>query len=115
MACPNNESLIRFVYGEAAAQEMQEFQHHIKNCLTCGEEVRSLRALDEALPEIIRADSRSEVPGAGCPNALNLAGYLNLRLPPEERAGVETHLAHCQSCVEELVAAGHGPPSTPKQ
>ena len=107
MACPSNESLIRFIYEEGAAQEMQEFQSHIKGCETCRGELRSLRALDKALPEIIHSEYGGEVAGEECPDALTLAGYLDRSLTPEERGGVETHLARCQSCLDELVAAEH--------
>ncbi len=115
MACPSNESLIRFIYKEAASKEMQEFQNHIKGCETCREEVRSIRALDKVLPEIIHAQPRGEVPGEECPDAVTLAGYLNHSLPTEERAGVETHLARCQSCLDDLVTAADGLASAPSQ
>jgi anti-sigma factor RsiW len=115
MACPSNESLIRFIYEEAAAKEMQEFQNHIKGCETCREAVGSIRALDRVLPGIIHAQPRGGVPGEECPDAVTLAGYLNHSLPTEERASVETHLARCQSCLDDLVTAADGLASAPSQ
>ena len=115
MACPSNESLIRFIYKEGAAQEMQEFQNHINGCETCREELSSLRALDKALPEIIHSESRGEVAGEECPDALTLAGYLDRSLTPEERGRVETHLACCQSCLDDLAAAAEGLPVAANQ
>ncbi len=105
MACPSDENLIRLIYQESASKEMQEFQNHIEGCERCREEVSSIRALDKALPEIMHADSGGDGSDKECPEAMTLAGYLDHRMALEERANLETHLAHCQICLDDLVAA----------
>jgi len=40
-----------------------------------------------------------------CPSAETLAAYLDARLPRDERAAVERHLAECEDCFEQLAAA----------
>jgi hypothetical protein len=115
MACPSNENLIRFIYQESASNEMQEIQNHIEGCEKCHAEVLSLRALDEILPAMIYAEPGGEILGEKCPDVITLAAYLDGSHSPEERAGVETHLAHCPSCLDDLVAAAGGLPDTPNQ
>jgi anti-sigma factor RsiW len=48
-----------------------------------------------------RAGGLAEGPGA-CPDAMTLAGYLEGRLSPDQRAAVERHLARCPRCVAEV-------------
>jgi anti-sigma factor RsiW len=115
MACPSSENLIRFIYQEAASNDILEIQKHIEGCEKCREEVMLIRALDEALPEMIHAEPSREVLAEKCPDAVTLAAYLDGSHSPEERARVETHLAYCQSCLDDLVAAADGLASEPSQ
>jgi anti-sigma factor RsiW len=105
MACPRNENLIRFVYNEAAADEMAQIQRHLENCEPCQEEVAAIRTLEEALPDALQADSNGKVSNTQCPNAMTLACYLDGSLSPQERQPVEGHLARCRSCLDEIVGA----------
>ena len=107
MVCPSTEDLIRFVYQEAASNdELQQIKNHIFACEKCSAEVTSIQTLDEALAKIIHAKP-SEVSGEMCPDAMSLAAYAGASLASEERARVERHLASCQSCLDDLIAA-HG-------
>ena len=103
MACPRNESLVRLVYNETAADEMAQIQRHLESCEPCRKEVASILALEEALPDALKADSNGKAPDTQCPNAMTLACYLDGSLSPEERQPVEGHLARCQSCLDEIV------------
>jgi anti-sigma factor RsiW len=105
MDCPRNENLIRFVYNEIAADEMAQIKRHLECCAPCREDVASIRALEQALPGALQADSNGEAPDTQCPNAITLACFLDGSLSTEERQPVEAHLARCRSCRDEIVCA----------
>jgi len=41
-----------------------------------------------------------------CPDEEIIAGYLEGRLPPEDKEELDAHLSECELCLEELVIAG---------
>jgi hypothetical protein len=43
-------------------------------------------------------------PPGPCPDANDLAGYLDGRLDEASRAGIEAHLAACEACLDAVVA-----------
>jgi anti-sigma factor RsiW len=103
MACPSDESLIRFACGEAPANDMSDIEKHMDGCEKCRKELSLIRGLEETLPELVRAESRALA--EECPGAPGLAGYLDGAGSAEERTGIEAHLARCSSCLHEVVAA----------
>ena len=105
MACPSDESLIRFACGQVAASDTGEIEKHIDGCEKCREEMALIRGLEATLPELAGAESKLLSPAEECPGAPELAGYLDGAGSEEERNRVEAHLARCGSCLHEVIAA----------
>jgi tetratricopeptide (TPR) repeat protein len=51
-------------------------------------------------------DERVDLPAGPCPGAETLAAYVDGRLPANERAAVEAHLARCERCFELVTELG---------
>lgn len=105
MNCPENETLIRYVYGEAIPTDGNEVRLHVGQCERCRQEVDSIGTLDERLKKLMQENTSVSLSGGNCPDAMMLAAYVDEKLSELERGSVEAHLSSCAACIDELIAA----------
>jgi anti-sigma factor RsiW len=104
MACPSDESLLRFLYDEALSSERNAIQHHLRKCVECCENIAAFRTIEANLSRVGYDESRRDIGEDRCLGTTTLATYLSGQLTQSEREVVEAHLADCQACVDEIVA-----------
>jgi anti-sigma factor RsiW len=115
MACPSDESLIRFVCGEVPTNDMAGIEKHIEGCEKCRKELTFIRGLEANLPELVGAEISPILSPEECPGAPSLAGYLDDAGSAEERSRIEAHLARCRSCLHEVIAAADRLAGAPRE
>ena len=110
--CPDRDRLLLYLEGGLCDAEAVEVERHVTGCGVCGAELRELRELTGALKRAgaVRDPSRrvssggheGVARGEPCPGAAVLAGYADGSLDSMDEALVESHLARCASCREEV-------------
>jgi len=115
MACPSDESLIRFACGGAPTDGMSDIERHIEGCEKCRKELALIRGLEDTLPNLVRSESTPILRPEECPGAPGLAGYLDGAGSALERTRIEAHLARCRSCLHEVIAAADQLASAPSE
>jgi anti-sigma factor RsiW len=103
MDCPDNDVLLRFVDGDLGSID-NAVQRHIEECDRCQHDMEAIRAVDESVRQLLRAERLVSVTRDKCPDSMMLAAYLDGTLSTVERDSMERHLSCCNICLDEIVA-----------
>src|SRR5689334_3310450 len=100
MSCPTHESLVPYAAGVGV--EDDALARHIRQCVTCQNEVAQLREaagelLDERAEQSLRA-------GPDCLDELTITEFIDSRLTDLARQRTIAHLASCARCRREVAA-----------
>lgn len=104
MAQPDHiaeELMVAWLHGKLGAGEKNCVVAHLERCGECGQRASSLKQLDKLLQGVRLA----EAPRQGCLDADLVAAYSQGALRDERAQRVEAHLARCDGCLEDLIAA----------
>jgi len=105
MDCLRLEVLLRYVEAETSPDEAEEIRRHMEQCRYCRQEVGAMQGLVLSLGKLAGSEGHEPRADAECVEVMTLAAYIDQRLPGPERERVERHVANCQTCLDELVAA----------
>ncbi len=96
MSCPSRQEILEAVN---AAADPESVQAHLDSC----EECRSLYAGMTGAADVLSTTAYTQHAGT-CLQVPLLAAYARRAVPEAQEAGVESHLAACARCREDLVA-----------
>lgn len=99
MACPDKETLLRFVDDEVESREREQLRLHVGECGDCRAALDEIRAIDAGLRAGTLALDES---ATGCFDSMALARYRSGALGDVEREKFEAHLGQCATCVERV-------------
>lgn len=104
MNCLDIDMLSRHLDHELEPQQQQEVVAHLSTCPHCAERLRTLQTQALELRSAWSGAPTPGSPGAACYRAENLSAYATGLLSAQEDAGVEQHLATCDTCLHEVMA-----------
>ena len=76
------------------------FAQHLPACQYCQAEIAAFKVADAAISAQLHLTKA--VNRASCPDTLVIGNYVLARLKPKARKELETHLATCKYCLQEL-------------
>jgi len=79
---------------------------HVQECPTCRSRLAETRMLIDSIRDVLNPAADEAAPG--CPEAEELALYLDQALDPSVRDQVQHHLARCRPCQRKLVELYRG-------
>ena len=69
---------------------------------------------DKELRRLLRAQGKAaDEPGKRCPGETEIAAYVEQRLPVKDEARIESHLADCDACLEQVMLLVRPPAAEP--
>ena len=104
MSCERTESLELVAFWvDRSAPEWADLRDHYPRCVDCSEAVA---ALSEFVTEL---ETRATASAHPDPERLLDFAIAQSSLPADARARIESHVAHCSSCRDELHVVRHRP------
>lgn len=94
-ACPDFEDLSCFIDDELDAGRLGTVRDHVDSCPRCASLTARLQQAFDGTPD----GGPGGLAGARCSDEEGLILYLMRGLSAQDRAAIETHLSHCDSCV----------------
>lgn len=105
MKCPDRETLARLLDGESGVAG-EDLRSHIERCVSCREKMKEDHALGGVLHAFFsRREKGTLSEGIPCPDAEEIAAYVEGRISPYRKIQILKHFCACPACAEAVIGA----------